>query len=340
VSFALWMLFYFVGLGLGLMYLPSIVVVSCYFEKRRSLAIGLSLCGAGVGTFVFAPLTQLLIDEYGWRGAILIEAGILLNGLVCGAILRPLTVPVAYHLAFDSSRLQDSVTSELSPQFMSPVLKQRSRVAVESTSVGIDNSLEQTSTVAKIDSPSSQYLHTVKQQELYARNSLLNLTLSTCSLPVQLQASRTSTKKSRYVFCNAVFVLFIIATVLASVGFCVPYVFIPDRAIQLGQSEDHAAMLLSVIGISNTIGRIVFGYVSDFRCVNRLALFWISLVLCGMSSILSSYCQNFSSMVVYCSLMGLLMGEYVNFTAFYNVRYYSTNMMVNLMNYFDLMSFL
>lgn len=61
-----------------------------YFDKRRSFATGLSVCGSGIGTFIFAPLTQFLIDEYGWRGTTLIMSGIFLNMTVCGMLMRDL----------------------------------------------------------------------------------------------------------------------------------------------------------------------------------------------------------------------------------------------------------
>lgn len=44
--------------------------------------------GTGIGTFVYAPLTQWLIDTYGWRGATLILGGTLLNMCVCGCLMR------------------------------------------------------------------------------------------------------------------------------------------------------------------------------------------------------------------------------------------------------------
>lgn len=78
------------GLGLGMIYLPAIVSVTYYFEKRRSFATGLAVCGSGIGTFIFAPLAKALLDEYGWRGATLIEAGLLLNCCICGSLFRPL----------------------------------------------------------------------------------------------------------------------------------------------------------------------------------------------------------------------------------------------------------
>ena len=58
------------------MYLPAIVSVSHYFETKRSFATGIAVCGSGVGTFIFAPVSKYLVDEYTWKGATLIEAGI------------------------------------------------------------------------------------------------------------------------------------------------------------------------------------------------------------------------------------------------------------------------
>jgi len=55
------------GIGFGLMYLPSIAMVSFYFDKRRALATGLAVCGSGVGTFALAPFFNYLVDEYGWK---------------------------------------------------------------------------------------------------------------------------------------------------------------------------------------------------------------------------------------------------------------------------------
>lgn len=48
------------------------------------------MCGSGLGAFIFNPFSKFLIDSYGWRGAILIEAGIILNCVLCGALFRPL----------------------------------------------------------------------------------------------------------------------------------------------------------------------------------------------------------------------------------------------------------
>ncbi|XP_031355587.1 uncharacterized protein LOC116179864 [Photinus pyralis] len=78
------------GCGLSLCYVASVVIVAYYFDKKRSFATGLAVCGSGIGTFIFAPLIQGLLKEYGWRGTTLILAGIFLNLAVCGALMRDL----------------------------------------------------------------------------------------------------------------------------------------------------------------------------------------------------------------------------------------------------------
>lgn len=78
------------GFGLSLCYVAAVVIVAYYFDKRRSFATGLSVCGSGIGTFIFAPLTQVLLEHYGWRGTTLILAGLFLNLTVCGMLMRDL----------------------------------------------------------------------------------------------------------------------------------------------------------------------------------------------------------------------------------------------------------
>jgi len=55
------------GIGFGLMYIPAVVIVAETFNKRRSLAVGLSLCGAGAGQIGMAPLVSWVVGEWGWR---------------------------------------------------------------------------------------------------------------------------------------------------------------------------------------------------------------------------------------------------------------------------------
>lgn len=73
-----------------MIYLPSIVSVGFYFDKKRPMATGIAVCGSGIGTFIFSPLLEYLSEVYDWKNLLFIMAGIILNGAVCGMLMRPL----------------------------------------------------------------------------------------------------------------------------------------------------------------------------------------------------------------------------------------------------------
>lgn len=75
------------GLGLGIGYVTAVCSVVGWFDKRRTFATGIGASGTGIGTFLYAPFTQYLIEEYGWRGTCLILAGTLFNICVCGCLM-------------------------------------------------------------------------------------------------------------------------------------------------------------------------------------------------------------------------------------------------------------
>ncbi|XP_075062196.1 monocarboxylate transporter 13 isoform X2 [Mixophyes fleayi] len=76
------------GLGWALIFAPSMAAVTCYFSRRRSLATGFVLTGAGVFSFALTPLLQYLVEVYSWRGAMLLLSGVALHSVPCGALLR------------------------------------------------------------------------------------------------------------------------------------------------------------------------------------------------------------------------------------------------------------
>ncbi len=59
-----------------------------YFDRHFSLASSMAISGSCFGVMIFAPLTQLFLDSYGWRGALFILGAIYFNLSVCGALLR------------------------------------------------------------------------------------------------------------------------------------------------------------------------------------------------------------------------------------------------------------
>jgi hypothetical protein len=71
-------------------YAPCIVMVSQYFDKRRSLALGIATSGSGLGLFLFPPLLELLFMHYGYMGTMLLGGALMFHNSIAGALLRPL----------------------------------------------------------------------------------------------------------------------------------------------------------------------------------------------------------------------------------------------------------
>ena len=77
------------GLGFGLMYIPAVVAVAEHFSKRRALAMGICVCGTGVGTFLLAPVEHVLLTSLGWRWAFICMAAACFLCILCGLAMTP-----------------------------------------------------------------------------------------------------------------------------------------------------------------------------------------------------------------------------------------------------------
>jgi len=91
---SLWQAYLGHGLGVGLAvaccYVPLVAVVGGWFERRRTVAVGVAVSGIGLGTLVGAPAAAALVDALGWRQAygVLGTGGVLVL-LVCAVLVRP-----------------------------------------------------------------------------------------------------------------------------------------------------------------------------------------------------------------------------------------------------------
>ena len=67
-------------------WIPALVQVQRDFQDRLGLALGIVSSGVGVGMLLVVPLTQLLIDAYGWRTAFRVLAAICVLWIVPSSV--------------------------------------------------------------------------------------------------------------------------------------------------------------------------------------------------------------------------------------------------------------
>lgn len=109
---------------------------------------------------------------------------------------------------------------------------------------------------------------------------------------------------------NPIFLIFSISNLLTSLGFYVPHIYIKDRVVgRKLASDSEASNLLAIMGIASTFGRLIFGFISDLKVINRLLLFNCCISLCGLSTILSSFVQTYTFMALYCAIFGITCGK-------------------------------
>lgn len=357
------------GFGFGLIYLPAIVSVTTYFEKKRSLATGIAVCGSGFGTFIFAPIITKLLYEYGWRGAMLIISSVVFECIIFGAMFRPLeyeaereeapveqnnvNLPLKHAKADLDIHVSDEHLSTLlvsngdssmqRPHSMGHFsiprnvklehngnLRNDKLKTNEISRLALSQPMLQTSTQSE-----PRYRHHYGSQNLrrpgilykpdiFYQGSLMNIPSYRSRLDLkhgddldlmERPHSSLSYKKRRsstaqetmicgLVPCSqetkdtlhemldvsllkdVIFIVFSVSNFLTSIGFYIPYVYIVSKAKSVGLTDDQGSYLLSLIGIGNTLGRIVLGFISDKPWVNRLQVYNWCLTICGIGELI------------------------------------------------------
>ena len=101
-----------------------------YFESKRAFATGIAVCGSGIGSALFAPLTDMLIQSYGWRGAMVIVSGLVLNCCVFGALFRPLETEEEFEEEEDINGNEIDGCDSLGEKAQTPLLSAISSSAI------------------------------------------------------------------------------------------------------------------------------------------------------------------------------------------------------------------
>ncbi|XP_055547555.1 monocarboxylate transporter 2 isoform X4 [Wyeomyia smithii] len=481
------------GIGFGFIYLPAVVAVGYYFETKRSLATGIAVCGSGFGTFAFAPLANMLLENFDWKNSTLILAGLILNCAVFGAMMRPLTYPkedkvkplmqrmyeekrmqmergsiggsyfmvqlpdgtmekrlkaplnadpgVHSSLALDQLAAQQSgmhAVATLPTITESKVQEQNgsSNSSSESSQIEIKKPLQRKRT-ANSESDANEYgannlprnasqpaftshqsgipkngsvptfdrvrkhstgerfkpsLAAIKAssrgdvgsngddegssftskaslkadrpvmvrplsrkdifysgsvtnlKEFQSQKSLTNYRNSVISLTKFEREHRTDVRDDvekgaeQYDLCpclvlpesfknaigammdmsllkDPVFMMIGISNIFGMAGLYVPFVYLVDAAVLDGIEQNSASFLISIIGITNTVGRIVCGYIADFPKVDALFLNNICLVISTFAVALTPFCHSYASYVAMAIGFGIAVAGYISLTS-------------------------
>lgn len=107
-----------------------------------------------------------------------------------------------------------------------------------------------------------------------------------------------------HLLTNPRFLLFWLSNLLLYSFYDIPYVNVPDYAKERGISGDSASLLVSVVGILNTVGMLLFGFLADQKWVNSVLLYASCISICGFSVLLLPWMEQFWHLCLCSSLFG------------------------------------
>lgn len=88
------MILFILGIGVGLAMSAAFVALNHYFSKKRGQAVGLSMAGTAMGMLIMPQLVRYLLEQFSFRGALLIIAALALHSAIGSILLQP----VKWHL--------------------------------------------------------------------------------------------------------------------------------------------------------------------------------------------------------------------------------------------------
>lgn len=106
------------------------------------------------------------------------------------------------------------------------------------------------------------------------------------------------------------FMMLAVSGFLCMMGFFVPFMYLKKRAHDVGGwEESEGAYLVSAIGVSNTIARIVCGFLSSLESVDANLLSGIAITLGGVTTIFSGFAMERGFQYSYALIFGLAIGK-------------------------------
>lgn len=217
------------------------IIVPPYFDRRRGLATSIMFGAGCMGQFICPPITRLLQDHYGFRGATLIQGAILLHSCIGACFYHP----VEWHLKKSHKQLENSSTEE----------KEVLKIAPKNGELNCKSGTKKTpSRVVLLDKRKSNN----NSRFLFNCNSLMRIVHSTISDLGVLRSPRTC--------------IIALGTALCISGYYNFLMMVPFTVQEDGHSLDVAAWCLSTYSITNLVVRIMVPALSDFS--------WFNMRLC------------------------------------------------------------
>lgn len=262
------------GFALGLLTLHN-VIINQHFEKHRATASGISYAGPTFASIVYPPLVQLLFEQYGLRGSLLLFGGIMMHA-TAGAFLQmepnPRKTSSSYRVVPRDPLPEDTECSKLDS---ADKLKDEETPALNPPDCGayFEHGTSASDTTVRLE---TGWRHLAGVPNIKRNVSVL-------------------LEPMFYLICASfASVLFTMTTYLTVVV---------DFAVDYGVSRINAVLLISAYSMADLVARLGSGWISDRGFVSRGNMMALNFLVGGLSlfamPVFTTYSGQVAMAVVY-----------------------------------------
>ncbi|XP_012380985.2 LOW QUALITY PROTEIN: monocarboxylate transporter 7 [Dasypus novemcinctus] len=272
------------GLGYCFSFLPTVTILSQYFDKRRSVVTAVASTGECFAVVAFAPAITALKDSIGWRHSLLFVGLLQLNIVVCGLLLRPIVIR--------ASGSPKTTTHENRKEVQYMLENEKTHTSIDSIDSGVElttspkNVPGHTNTELEPKADTQQILGKQSSKQSHKKAPLLDF----------------SVLKEKSFICYTFFGLF------ATLGFFAPPLYIIPLSISLGIDHDYAAFILSAMAIAEVFGRIGAGVVLNRKPIRKIYIELICVILLTVSLFAFTFARDFWGLMSCSIFFGFMVG--------------------------------
>ncbi|XP_078147076.1 solute carrier family 16 member 6a [Centroberyx gerrardi] len=262
------------GLGYCLTFLPTVTILSQYFNRRRSLVIAVASTGESFSMFALAPAFSALRDSIGWRYTMVVIGALQGSIIVCGALLRPIIIKprVARETETDdpSENLEGTNSGD-------SIIKEKPEQEGEK-----NNRDAEKGTREEEEKEGGDEILSTKN------NKLLDFSIL---------------REGSFI-CYSLFGLF------ATLGFFAPPLYIIELSVSRGVERDCATYMLSTMAVAEIFGRFSIGWLLSRNRLRKKKLLVLLACVVFMTLVLVAFTLvwEFYGLAVCCALYGFFMG--------------------------------
>ncbi|XP_031595498.1 monocarboxylate transporter 7 [Oreochromis aureus] len=337
------------GMGYCLTFLPTVTILSQYFNHRRSLATAVASTGESLSMFALAPAFAALRDHIGWRNTMAVLGALQSVIIICGALLRPIIIKPSETLKpeADTLTLKDlSTHNDYTEGTTSGVSVTNKAFSDQNTFCSLTNELT-TGSVSTADSgvPSLNYTDSGKQQETALPHKEAKVEIEREQLEESKEEIKTSEKEEKTsrdaekqamkeelnnaadkklsennsklldfsILKECSFIFYSLFGLFATLGFFAPQLYIIQLSESRGVEKDHATYMLSTIAVAEILGRFSIGWILTRRQFRKKKLLVLLACVITLTVVLVGFTlvTEFYGLAVCCALYGFFLGTVV-----------------------------